>query len=71
MIRIHPAAEEQLRELEPDADDVALLEHVLGDDRPPQGLHQHGFQQTEEEQDWFVEWRYGPDLMFDLDWDEL
>ena len=30
------------REYELDDEDRALLEHVLGDDRPPQGLHQGG-----------------------------
>lgn len=33
--------EGQLQDCDID-DDRALLEHVLGDDRPPQGLHQGG-----------------------------
>lgn len=36
-----------LRELELDDDDRALLEHVLGDDRPPQGLHRQGWRDPE------------------------
>lgn len=43
MARIHRDAEAQLRDLGPDAEDEALLRHVLGDDEPPQGLHRGGF----------------------------
>lgn len=37
----------------------ALLRHVFGDDeRPPQGLHQQGWRQSEEEQEWYSDWMY-------------
>jgi hypothetical protein len=39
-----------------DPEDEALLMHVLGDDEPPQGLHQHGFKRTEE--DFWIEHEY-------------
>lgn len=45
-----------------DDEDRALLEHVFGDDRPPQGLHQHGFkpfgEPTREEDEWADDYLY-------------
>lgn len=61
-MRIHPEAERELEELALDATDLDLLEHVLGDDRPPQGLRRGGFKPTLEEEGWEDEWRYGDGL---------
>lgn len=42
--------EGQLQECDIDDADRALLEHVLGDDRPPQGLHRHGYRDWGDEE---------------------
>lgn len=37
----------------PDAEDMALIRHVLClDDEPPQGLHRGGWNPVDEEYDW-------------------
>lgn len=43
MRRRRDPVEEELDELGPDEEDIALLEHVYDDGRPPQGLHRGGF----------------------------
>lgn len=38
--------------LVPDAEDEALIRHVLMDDEPPQGLHRGGWRPWDEEIEW-------------------
>lgn len=44
------SVEAQLRELGPDEEDLALLNHIFDDDRPPQGLHRGGYREPTDDE---------------------